>query len=90
MSSVLISSPELKELLDAETEVKIIDCTQPPPSEEKYKTVALPRALYFRLSKVKEDGLPNTWPLAGRVASRCAQLGVKRTDTIVLYDQPQT
>lgn len=83
-----ISAKALKELFDAKT-VKIIDATLPPPSEAMFKVVSIPGAQYMRTGALKEAGpVPNIWPSAQTVAKRAAELGLKKSDTIALYEQP--
>ena len=86
----MITTQELADLLIEGADVKIVDASMPPATEENFKTVAIAGARYLRLRELKtpHEFLLNTWPSVEQVIKRASEIGVTTKDRIVFYDQP--
>lgn len=80
-----IGQPDLK-LVDASWYLP----TQNRNGEVEYRAARIPGAVYFDLDRIVEpdSSLPHTLPDAETFASAVGALGIKETDTIVVYDGP--
>lgn len=73
-------------------EFKLIDCTMGGDSAHQgFLANSIPTAVYLDTSNDlcdKSSGLPNTYPTKDKVIETMQHLGIKTSDTVVLYGQP--
>ncbi|MBC7280796.1 3-mercaptopyruvate sulfurtransferase [Hoeflea sp.] len=93
-SPFVVSFDWLKDRL-GQPDLKIVDASWYLPAqnrngEAEYRTARIPGAVYFDLDRIVDPGsnLPHTLPDAETFARAAGALGLKATDTIVVYDGP--
>ena len=93
-SPFVVSFDWLKDRL-GEPDLRIVDASWYLPAqnrngEAEYRAARIPDAVYFDLDRIVDpaSALPHTLPDAQTFASAAGGLGLKETDTIVVYDGP--
>lgn len=84
---LLISTDELATLLD-KADVKILDARSP----EAFKAGHIPGALSLprRSTQYRERGVPEIVSPVGKMEAAFGKLGIRPTDTLILYDETAT
>ncbi|MBU4529735.1 MAG: 3-mercaptopyruvate sulfurtransferase [Hoeflea sp.] len=93
-SPFVVSFDWLKDRI-GQPDLKLVDASWYLPAqnrngEAEYRTARIPGAVYFDLDRIVDpnSSLPHTLPDAETFARAAGDLGLKETDTIVVYDGP--